>query len=89
MYSGVVGTKRPRYCFFGDTVNTASRMESTGSPMCIHMSSNTHTALQAAVERGAVGRCPWEIEDCGKSQVKGKGMMRTFLYKVSGRSCDT
>jgi class 3 adenylate cyclase len=66
--AGVIGTAKYSYDLWGDTVNTAARMESHGEPGRIQLTAECRRALG---ERFAV-------EDRGTVPIKGKGPMQTF-----------
>src|SRR5262245_60953956 len=74
--AGVIGRSKFIYDLWGDTVNTASRMESTGLPDRIQVTEQMERALASQ----------FELEERGEVEVKGKGRLRTWL--LFGRKTD-
>lgn len=71
MVAGVIGKKKFVYDLWGDSVNTAARMESHGIPGEIQVTHTTYELL----------RDKFVFEERGPIRIKGKGEMRTYLLK--------
>ena len=67
--AGVIGRAKFSYDLWGDTVNTASRMESHAPPGAIQVTERTHERLRSA----------YELEPRGPIDIKGKGPMSAYL----------
>lgn len=67
--AGVIGTHKFVYDVWGDTVNTASRMESYSLPGRIQVSATTRAALDSG----------FSFESRGALEIKGKGLMETYF----------
>lgn len=70
--AGVVGTKKFAYDIWGDTVNTASRMESSGEPGKINISGATYELVKKK----------FNCTSRGKIKAKGKGEVEMYFVEV-------
>jgi class 3 adenylate cyclase len=69
--AGIIGQKRFLYDVWGDTVNTASRLEASGSPDTVHISLDTRLLLNNV----------YELYPTGGVDLKGKGVVQSFVIK--------
>ena len=76
--AAAIGVLSYKFTFIGDTVNTAARMESHGRPGCVHLSAPCFDALMS---EGAVAE---DFRPLEEMEVKGKGLMQTYIAKVGG-----
>jgi adenylate cyclase len=67
--AGVIGSQKFSYDVWGDSVNLAARLESSGVPERVQLSPNTHLALAGA----------FECECRGQIEIKGVGPLETWL----------
>jgi hypothetical protein len=75
--AGVLRGERSRFQLFGDTMNTAARIESTGKASCIHLSQETANLLIAA------GKAKWVTQREDRVIAKGKGELTTFFLEMT------
>ena len=73
--AGIVGVKKFQYDIWGDTVNTASRMESHGAPGRVNISQSTYDLLSKDPD--------FVFESRGKIQAKGKGKVEMYFISKS------
>jgi class 3 adenylate cyclase len=78
--AGVLRGQKARFQLFGDTMNMAARMESSGVKNKIHISQDTANLLIAA------GRQQWISPRLDTVQLKGKGEVQTYWLALGGSS---
>lgn len=69
MVAGVIGETKFHYDLWGDTVNTASRMESNGEPGRVQVTTQTYSLIKD----------DFDFESRGAIQIRGKGEMETWF----------
>ena len=79
--AGVLRGEKARFQLFGDTVNTAARMESTGAKNKIHMSEETALLIRKAAHKDI-----WTSPRKEQVEAKGKGLLKTHWLSYSNQS---